>query len=105
MIFLLQLLCKTSTNVLGQRTERLGKQLPMSPFFYPGQESQVVCLCTSLLYPSTDPGQIPPAVSWELGASLLLLYSILGNLVTTLHQVIIVVLKVRQLELGRLAFR
>lgn len=45
------------------------------------------------------------ASSWKLGAYLLLLYSILESLVTTLHGVITVVLKVSQLGLGRLASR
>lgn len=50
-------------------------------------------------------GTHDPSSSWKLEAYLLLSYSISGSLVTTLHGVITVVLKVSQLGLGRLASR
>lgn len=93
---------KSSTNVPGQTTERQGEQPRMSPSFYLEQES----LCSSLLCPSTaSKGKHNLASSWKPGAYLLLSYSISGSLITTLHGVITVVLKVSQLGLGRLASR
>lgn len=86
---------KSSTNVPGQTTERQGEQPRMSPSFYPGRRA----------YAAASKGKHDLASSWKPGAYLLLSYSISGSLITTLHGVITVVLKVSQLGLGRLASR